>query len=489
MRPNVWRLLRIWANVVTGALVVGACTVGPDFHAPHAPSTQSYTREKTPSTTVAASGASGSAQIFVEAARAPQEWWKRFESDELNRLVDMGLRRSPTLESARAKLVQARENYLAQAGATKLPSIDAGVSVTREKVNIAAFGISSIPPPSPFTLYNASVSVSYTLDLFGGNRRVLEALLAQVDYQGYELEAARLSLAGNIVASIIRRASLRRQIELTEALAHDEAEQLTIVEARYEAGGVSLADVRSQRTMVAQTQASIPPLLTQFAQVDHQLAILLGMPPSEAESVDIALDSLHLPDTLPVTLPSTLARERPDIRATLALLHQASADVGVATANLYPNISIAAGAGSERTRIAGVLDSLNIWNLGLNMTQPIFHGGALRARKRAAQAAYEAALGDYRQTVLQALEQVADALQAVQDDARKLQARAIAAREAEAANAIARERYAAGGVSLFALIDAQRQALQTELERTRAEADRLADTAALFQALGGGWPT
>lgn len=487
MRPASWRLPRIWPALVPAAsLLVGACTVGPDFHAPDAPPTQSYTREAQPASTETASGIAGDAQAFVVAPHAPQQWWKRFESERLNLLVDMALQHSPTLDSARAKLVEARENYAAQAGSTELPNIDASLSATREKVDVAAFGISSVPPAAPFTLYNASVSVSYALDLFGGNRRALEALLAQVDYQAYELEAAQLTLAGNVVAGAIRRASLQRQIELTEALASSQAQQLVVIEARYAAGGVSLADVRSQRTLVAQTRASLAPLSTQFAQVDHQLAILLGVPPSNAERADIALDSLRLPDTLPLTLPSTLARERPDIRAALALLHQASANIGVATANLYPKFSIAAGAGSERTRIAEALDGLNIWNLGLNVTQPIFHGGALRARKRASEAAYEAALGDYRQTVLQALEQVADALRAVQDDARALQAREVAAREARATVAITRDQYAAGGVSRSALLDAQRQELQTALDRTRAQADRLADTAALFLSLGNG---
>ncbi|MEA3118847.1 MAG: hypothetical protein QOI13_2117, partial [Paraburkholderia sp.] len=442
MKPASWRRLRIRPALLPAALLVGACTVGPDFHAPHPPPTQSYTREAQPASTDAESGTAGDAQAFVEAAQAPQQWWKRFESDRLNRLVDMALQHSPTIDSARAKLVQAREYYAAEAGSTELPNIDTSVSATREKIDVAAFGISPAPPAVPFTLYNASINVSYALDLFGGNRRALEALLAQIDYEAYEFEAAQLTLAGNVVAGVIRRASLQQQIELTEALADAQAQQLAIIEARYAAGGVSLADVRSQRSLAAQTQALLAPLATQFAQVDHQLAILLGVPPSNAQRADIALDSLRLPDTLPLTLPSTLARERPDIRAALALLHQASANIGVATANLFPTFSIAAGAGSEHTRIAEALDGLNIWNLGLNMTQPIFHGGALRARKRASEAAYEAALGDYRQTVLQALGQVADALRAVQDDARELQAREIAAREARATAAITRAQYA-----------------------------------------------
>ncbi|KAB0653968.1 ABC transporter permease, partial [Burkholderia territorii] len=223
------------------------------------------------------------------------------------------------------------------------------------------------------------------------------------------------------------------------------------------------------------------------AQAGHQLAILLGAPPSDAALPDLALDSLALPHTLPVALPSTLARERPDIRAAEAVLHQASANVGVASANLYPRFSISAGIGSERTRIADIVSGLNVWNIGLGLTQPIFHGGELRANKRAAEAAYDAAFASYRETVLLALQQVADAMRAVEHDAAELDARDTAAREATAENAIAGERYAAGGISTFALLDAQRQALQAALDRTRAQADRLADTAALFQSLAGNW--
>uniref|UniRef100_UPI001CC619FC TolC family protein n=1 Tax=Burkholderia diffusa TaxID=488732 RepID=UPI001CC619FC len=229
------------------------------------------------------------------------------------------------------------------------------------------------------------------------------------------------------------------------------------------------------------------PLAARFAQAGHRLAILLGAPPSDAALPDLTLDALALPHTLPVALPSTLARERPDIRAAEAVLHQASANVGVATANLYPRFSISAGIGSERTRIADIVSGLNVWNVGLGLTQPLFHGGELRAKKHAAEAAYDAAFASYRETVLLALQQVADAMRAVEHDAAELEARDAAAREAAAGNAIAGDRYAAGGISTFALLDAQRQALQTALDRTRAQADRLADTAALFQSLAGNW--
>ncbi|KUZ59116.1 ABC transporter permease [Burkholderia ubonensis] len=474
---------------VAAAIVVSllaGCAAGPDFSPPAAPPTRRYTRGEPPATTAAASGAAGNAQTFSTAAHAPPRWWTQFGSVALNRLVDDALRHSPTLDEARARLDEARQSYVAEAGATLLPSIDAKLSGTREQVDITAFGLpANVPPPGPFTLYNASVSVSYVLDVFGGNRRALEALRAQVDYQSYELDAARLTLAGNVVATVIRRASLAQQIALTRRLADAQARQLRIVEARHAAGGVPLVDVHAQRTLLAQTQASLPPLAAQFAQAGHRLAILLGVPPSDADLPDVPLDALALPDSLPVTLPSTLARERPDIRAAEALLHQASANVGVATANLYPRFAISAGAGSERTRIADIVNSLNVWNIGLNLTQPLFHGGELRAKKRAAEAAYDAAFAVYRQTVLQALQQVADAMRAVEQDAAALQSREVAAREAEAGNAISADRYAAGGLSEFGWIDAQRQALQTALDRTRAQADRLADTAALFQALGG----
>jgi NodT family efflux transporter outer membrane factor (OMF) lipoprotein len=470
-------------------LALAGCTMGPDFHTPAAPDATGWTREAVPTTTASATGAGGNAQTFTTAEHAPNAWWTQFGSNALNDLVDQALRASPTLDSARAKLVEARENYNAQAGSTMYPSVDLKLSGTRQKVDLASFGITQVPNPAPFTLYNASVSVSYVFDLFGANRRALEATLAQVDYQAYELEAARLSVAGNVVSTAVRYASLRRQIALTQQLAETQARQLAIMEARLAAGGVAVIDVRSQRTLLAQTRASLPPLETQRDAAEHQLAILMGVAPSSPQLAGplsaLSLDTLHLPDTVALTVPSTLARERPDIRAAEALLHQASANVGVATANLFPQISISAGIGSERTRIEDVISGLNIWNVGLGLTQPLFHGGELHAKKRAAEAAYEAAFADYRQTVLQALQQVADSLQALQNDATELQARDDAAREAQANAEVAQARYTAGGVSEFSLIDTQRQALQTILDRTRVHADRLADTAALYQSLGG----
>lgn len=471
--------------LISCALILCGCAVGPDFHAPAAPDTQTYTHDALPGHTASAGGVAGSAQTFSVAPNAVPAWWRQFQSDALDRLVDQALLQSPTLAEARAKLIEARENTTALAGSTQFPRVDATVSGARQKVDPAAFGVPLVKNPGPFSLFNASVSVSYVFDIFGGNRRALEASLAQVDYASYELDAARLSIAGNVVSTAVRRASLQQQITLTQHLADAQARQLSITEARFSAGGVSQLDVRSQRTLLAQTRASLPPLARQLAEADHQLAILLGVTPSKADFSALTFDALHLPTDIPLTLPSTLARARPDIRASEALLHQASANVGVATANLYPQFTLSAGIGSERTNIGDIVSGLNIWNIGLNLTQPIFHGGELHAKKRAAEAAYDAAFASYRQTVLQALQQVADSLTAMHNDALELQARDVAAQEAQASLEVARLQYQAGGISQISLLDAERQAWQTALDRTRAQADRFTDTAALFQALGG----
>ncbi len=474
------------------ALALCCCTVGPDFHTPPATAPSIYTPAPQPTVTSASTGPGGAAQRFVDAQSIGGAWWRAFGSNALDRLVQQALDDSPTLVQARMKLTQAQEDHLAQAAATELPQLDAKLSVTREKVDPASFGIPNIKQPGPFTLYNASVSVSYTLDLFGANRRALEGLAAQVDYQRYELDAARSSLAGNVVTTAFRRASFARQIALTEAILDAQMQQLRITERRYALGGVSRADLLGQRTQSEQARAGLPSLRKQLAQADHQLAVYLGRAPAEP-GVDndgqggagaIDLDALTLPTELPLTLPSALARERPDIRASEALLHQASANVGVATANLYPQITLSGGAGTQRTSVSDLLTGINVWNIGAGLTQPIFHGGQLRAKKRSAEAAYEAALASYRQTVLQGLQEVADALRALQHDADELQARDEAGRAAHDSARIASDRYASGGISQLALLDTQRQQLQTALDRVKAQAQRYADTAALYQALG-----
>ncbi|VVE03982.1 efflux transporter outer membrane subunit [Pandoraea terrigena] len=464
---------------------LAACAVGPGWRTPEATHVAQYTAGTQPSTTAGTAGAQGASQTFVIGEDVPSAWWTRFGSPALDALVAQALADSPTLRQAEAKLRQAQEDFDAQTGARSLPSANLKLSGARERVDPASFGIISSQSPSPFTLYNASVDVSYTLDVFGGNRRALEGLAAQIDYQRFARDAARLSLAGNVVTAALRQASARAQLSALEGIATAQRAQLDITRTRARVGGVATLDVENQAALVAQTEAQLPALHTQIAQYDHQLARLTGQAPGAFASPVIDLDALQLPQTVPVALPSTLARRRPDVLAAEALLHKASADVGVATANLYPQFTLSSSFGTQRMRMADLGDGVNIWNLGMNLLQPLFRGGELRAQRRAAIAAYDAALASYQDTVLLGLAQVADAMRALASDADTLAARADAARRAETALRIASERYRAGGISHLAWLDVQRQALDATRARLDAQATRLTDTAALWQALGG----
>ncbi len=480
------RTLRMLVPAAIVGILAG-CAVGPDFRRPEPPASSTYVAGAQPSGTVAAKGPGGSPQRFEPGADIPSEWWSLFRSESLDRRIRIALEENPTLAQARARLAQAREDFNARAGATQYPAVDAGISVKRQKLNLASLGVSNVPEPGPFTLYNASISISYALDLFGGNRRALESLGAKVDYRRFELEAARRTLAANVVNAAIRQASLRARIGIVQDLLEAQGRQFAITEDRYKAGGVSALDVRNQNMLLDQTRALLPPLGRQLAQVTHQLAVYMGREPAESAIDEFNLDALHLPEEVPLSLPSSLARKRPDIRAAEALWHQACANVGVATADLFPKITVSGSLGSQRTDSGELLNGVNVWSIAGNLMQPIFRGGELRARKRSAVAAYDEAAAVYRQTVLQGLQEVADTLSALDLDARTLQVRADAAGHARAGYGIARQQYLMGGISHLALLDAQRQLLQSEFDRVQAQADRYADTAALLHALGGGW--
>ncbi|MGY6269258.1 efflux transporter outer membrane subunit [Achromobacter denitrificans] len=466
------------AAPVLGALLAG-CAAGPDFHPPASPGVDAY---------VAPGQALPSgAQQLAAGADIPAEWWRLFRSEALDGLVRQALEASPTLEQARARLRQAREDLNAETGGRLLPSVDGNLSAARQKVDPSAFGVPVVEQPAPFTLYNASIDVSYALDVFGANRRALEGLGAQVDYQRHELQAARMSLAANVVTAAIRQADLSERADVTRELLAAQIRQRDIMRQRLAAGGVSQADLSNQELLVAQTRATLPPLDYQLAQVTHQLATYLGQPPAALRQPPMRLSDLALPPDVPIGVPSALTRQRPDVLAAEALWRRASADVGVATANLYPQFTLTASFGSQRTRAGDLSNGVNVWNLGLGLVQPLFHGGELRARQRAAQAAYDAAAAAYRQTVLDGFRQVADALRALQTDGDAFQAQDEAWRRADEAERIAQGRYRAGGISHLSLLDSQRQLLQARLARSAADAARYADTAALMQALGGGW--
>ena len=469
------------------AAALAGCTVGPDFPQPEVSTAPTYLAETPPVQTIAIPGPGGDPQHFNADQEIPAQWWSLFGSKALDRLVRGALAESPTLAQAKARLTRAQEDLNAQAGTTFFPQVDAHLAVDRKQINPAALGIANVPNPGPFTLYNASVSVSYALDLMGGKRRSLEGFAATVDYQQFELEAARQTLAANVVNAVIRQAALRAQLSKLRDLVAAQSQQLVIIEARYKQGGIAALDLQNQSLILEQTRAALPPLEKRLVQINNQLAVYLGREPATAEIDQFELDSLHLPAELPLSLPSALARQRPDIRAAEALWHAASAHVGVATANLYPQITLSASLGAQQTRPEDLVRDLNVWNLGGNLMQPIFRGGELRARKRSALAAYEEAAAVYRQTVLQGFREVADTLSALDADARTLKPRVSAANHARATYAIAQKQYEAGGISHLVLLDAQRQLLQTEFDTVQAQADRYTDTAALLHALGGGW--
>ncbi|CAM3175433.1 efflux transporter outer membrane subunit [Cupriavidus taiwanensis] len=477
-------------SLFAAALLCG-CAVGPDFRVPAPPDDAGYVPGPQPVATVAADGADAPgqahAQTLAAGADVPAQWWTLFRSPALDATIRSALAASPTLAQARARLLEAQENLAARTGATRWPAIDAKLDTSRQQVDFQSLGITAIPSPGPFTLYGATVQVSYALDLFGGQRRELEGLQAVVDYQRYELEAARLALAANVATAAIREAGLRAQLSDTAAMVAAQQRQLGITEARLREGGVARVELQRRRAELAQTRALVPALQRQLDATRHQLAVYTGQTPASAALPEFHLDALHLPDTLPVSLPATLARRRPDIRAAEALLHQASANIGVATANLYPQVTLSASGGTQATAARDLFSSLNVWSLAAGLVQPVFRGGELQARKRAAEAAYEQSLAAYRQAVLQGLQDVADALRALEADAAALRERADGARQARDTLAVVSEQYRLGGVSQLALLDAERQSRQAALELAQARADRLADSAALLQALGGGW--
>ncbi|ABQ24740.1 efflux transporter outer membrane subunit [Geotalea uraniireducens] len=474
------------AAAVAGAALAG-CTVGPDFRPPEAPRTDNYTSTALPAQTAAAEGNGGAAQRFAIGREIPGQWWALFHSAALDRLISQAIADSPTLATIQATLRQAQENLRARTGTEYSPSLDANFSAVRQKISGVAFGQPDLAN-STFSLFNASVKVSYALDIFGGGRRELEALRSQVDYQRYQLEGAYLALTANIVTTAVKEASLRAQIRATQNILANQEQQLEVVERQFQLGGVARTDVLAQRTRLAQTRATLPPLEKALAQTRHLLAVLAGRFPSDAGLPEFDLDGLQLPQELPVSLPSALVRQRPDIRAAEELMHAAGAQVGVATANLYPQITISGSLGSESGRITDLFGSgTSIWGLGAGLLQPLSHGGELTAKRRAAIAAYDQSAAQYRSTVLQALQNVADVLRALDDDARTLKAQADAETSARDTFDLTRQQFQLGAVNYLSLLDAERQYQQAQISLVQAQAARFADTAALFQALGGGW--
>jgi NodT family efflux transporter outer membrane factor (OMF) lipoprotein len=475
---------------VAGAIAVlllAGCAAGPNFHSPAPPDTAHYTPGPQPDVTVDAPVPAGAAQSFVSDRDIPADWWTLFQSELLDGLVRQTLHDSPTLEAAKAALRSAAASYSAERGALLLPAVDAQAGVTRERVPGAAFGLPSVPA-STFTLYSASVNVSYRLDLFGASRRQLEALRAQTDYQRWEVEAANLTLTGNVVTTAFDVASLREQLAAVTDVVSSEAEQLKVVQKQFAAGGASRADVLAQNAQLAQAQAVVPGLEKALAQAQHRLAVLAGKTPDYADLPQFSLERFTLPTQLPVTVPAKLIRQRPDIQAAEALLHQASAQVGVATANLFPQLNLTGSIGSDALAAGDLFRSSTVaWSVGGSLLQPLFHGGELRYKRLAAIANFDQAAANYREAVLSAMQDVADTLRALEADARGLRAQVDALKAASDALEIAKKQFQAGGISFVTVLNAQRLYFQARQSQVQAQAARYADSAALFQALGGGW--
>ena len=474
-------------NAIAAAVVLlAACAVGPDYRAPEAPAVSAYTEKPQPERTESAPVQGGDAQRLEVGAKIAADWWTVFGSPDLDVLIRTALAGQPTLTAAKAALRQAEENVNAQY-AVLYPSVDANLSARRQRISGATFGNPSIPSTT-FNLYNASVSVTYAIDVAGGARRELEALRAGVDFQRFQVEAAYLSLTANVATTAFREASLREQIRATREISQAQDSQLELAEKQFKLGAISGSDLLGQRAQAAQTRATLPPLEKALGQTRNQLAVLIGKLPADAKLPELDFSAFRMPQELPLSVPSELLRQRPDVRQAEAILQQTNARIGVAEALMFPQLTLSGSYGTAATSTGNLFNpGTQLWNLGANLLQPIFHAGQLQAQKRGAEAAYQQAFAQYQQTVLVAFQDVADVLLALEHDARTLKAQAEAEAAARESLEVTQQQLKFGAVNYVQLFNAQRQYSLAKFALVQAQAARYADTAALFQALGGGW--
>ncbi len=470
----------------TFLVLFAGCAVGPDFKKPAAPAVGGYTAAPLSTTASVTNIAGGDAQRFVSGEDIPGEWWTLFHSKPLNDLIERSLTNNPSLKAAQAALVMARENLLAQKGAF-WPGADASFSASRQKTSEE---LAPIPNANQFyfNLYTPQVSVSYVPDVFGLNRRTVESFQAQAQQARFALVATHITLSANVAAAAIQEASLRAQIDATRRLVAINSDMVQILRAQFAGGYAGRLEVAAQESQLAQVAATLPPLLKQLAQQRDALAVLAGGFPSDDLPEKFELSSLPLPDELPVTLPSQLVEQRPDVRQAEENLHAASAQIGIATANRLPNIMLTANIGTMALETSQMFSSgAGFWTLGASVTQPLFRGGALLHQERAAKAAYIQAAEQYRSTVLTAFQNVADTLNALEQDADALKAAAAAADAAKVTLDLTRRQLETGYAGNLALFTAEQSYQQAVINLVQCQANRYADTAALFQALGGGW--
>ncbi|HEY3860443.1 MAG TPA: efflux transporter outer membrane subunit [Verrucomicrobiae bacterium] len=470
------------------AIILGlsGCAVGPNFKRPAAPAATNYVDSPLKSTPSATNVAGGESQRFVEGLNIPGQWWALFHSEPLNELIQRSLTNNPDLKAAQEALVVAQENLRAQRG-VYYPNLSGSFSGSRQHQ-------SDFLSPAPnanifeYNLFTPQVSVSYSPDVFGLNRRTVELSKAQEQASRCQMIATYLTLSANVVVAAIQEASLRAQIETTRQLVGISSNVIDIVQYQYSKGYASGLDVAAQQSQLAQITATLPPLIKQLAQQHDLLAVLAGDFPGGQKAIAFDLSKLALPEDLPVSVPARLVEQRPDILQAEENLHAASAQIGIATANRLPDITLTANAGSTALSLDKLFASgSGFWAVGGTLTQPIFDGGTLLHQQRAAKAAYRQAAQQYRSTVLSACQNVADTLNALEQDAAALQTAAAADAAAKVTLDLSREQWKSGYGGYLALLNAEQTYQQAQINLVQAQANRFSDTAALFQALGGGW--
>lgn len=474
------------AIVVVLGTTVSACSVGPDFEKPKAPNASTYDVGGMPDKTTSADANGGNEQKFVQSKDIPADWWKIFKSEPLNRLIEKSLTSNPSLQAARASLDSAEATMRASMGSF-LPSITGSSAATRQETSGATFGALN-PDGYIYNLFNTSVSVAYNFDLFGGTRRTVEALSATADYERFNMEAARITLTSNVVAATVQEAALRAQVAAMKEIVEADRKQLDITNQQLGLGGVSNVAVMAQTAALAQNEAALPALEKQLSQVRHQLSALIGQLPSDELSATFDLSQITLPEELPLSLPSKLVEQRPDIKSAESLMRAANAKIGVATANMLPQITLSASTGAAAQHFGDLFTAgSGLWGIGAGVAQPLFQGGALWHKRLAAEADYDKVAALYKGTVIAAFQNVADTLKALQSDAETLKAQASAEKAARESLNIAQSQFDVGAISYLSLLTAQKTYQQAKMALIKAQAARYADTAALFQSLGGGW--
>src|SRR5277367_163406 len=474
------------ATALAAAMALTSCAVGPDFRNPAPPEFTRYTREPLAPQTSSTDAPEGGRQRFVEGRDIPLEWWRLFKSQALNALIEKAIANNPNLQSALATLRAAKEDVAAQKG-KYFPLVQANFNPTRQRT---AAVLAPIPNSgaSIYDLDTAQVLVSYTFDVWGLNRRTVESLEALADVQRFQVEAAYLALTSNIAVAAITEAALRGQIDATNKIIAANSQMLDVLRRQLNAGYANRSDVAAQEASLAQARATLPPLRKALEQQRDLLAALAGISPSDGPRETFRLAELHLPRDLPVSVPSQLIEQRPDVRAAEEQLHAASAQVGVATANMLPNFTISANGGYSNTIFAALISPQSLaWEFAGNATQTIFDAGTLLHQLEGARDTYQAAAWTYRGTVIGAVQNVADALRALQNDADALRAARDFERAAKKSFDLAQQQLDKGQSNVLLQLTAEQTYLQASIQVVQAQAARLADTAALFQALGGGW--